>query len=192
MGGRPCIKGGMPCCCGIGGGRRPFMTSCNLCFTSISAWSMAGGAPEMRHVCGPPGKLAGSTAIWQLTPACFLNSLIVAPPGPIMPPTRSAAMGTSRDSAGPVGEACAIPPIAGAPPGGSAMGGGGTMLGGGKPGGGGTTPAIIGAMPGGNPGGGGGAPPNGQPFAASASLMSCSTLSMSPTSVTRPVVSFGA
>lgn len=109
MGGR-IIGGG----CIMGGGFRESMMPCSLFFTICSAWSMAGGAPEIRQVCGPPGALAGSTAIWQPAPACLRSSLIVAPPGPIMPPTMSAGMPTSRDSTGPVGAPKAAPD-AGAP-----------------------------------------------------------------------------
>mmetsp|Transcript_79992 Transcript_79992/g.259259 ORF Transcript_79992/g.259259 Transcript_79992/m.259259 type:complete len:292 (-) Transcript_79992:369-1244(-) len=174
-------------------GMRFFRSSSSLFVIISSACVNMGSGPEIRAIWGPPGEAAGNTEMCTCVPAFALKSLMVEPPGPIRPPTRSAetwsSLGAPGAAVGPPASAWVPAGKAGRAPGGSRpASGGGIMPGGeGPPGGG----MRAKGMPGGWPGGGGTPPPIGQPFIESASLIIASVISMSPTMVKWPVGSFG-
>mmetsp|Transcript_20959 Transcript_20959/g.54914 ORF Transcript_20959/g.54914 Transcript_20959/m.54914 type:complete len:325 (+) Transcript_20959:694-1668(+) len=193
---------------GIFGARMAFRLSI-FWLTISKAASCSGSGPLILATCGPPGVAAGSTEMWTWLPAFVLSSLMVAPPGPMRPPTSSAGTVISRGWPGlglgpvnvavagvPAGNAGSRPcspasgPTSGAPP-----GGGGCIPPPGMPGMPGRPgrPGIPG-MPGmpGSPGAprGGTGMPRGQPLAAKASVIICSVFSTSPTNETLPCWSF--
>lgn len=83
---------------GMGGGRgcRMVRSSSSFVMTKASACCSLSSVPVIRQTCGPPGALAGNTEMWQPVPALVRRSLIVAPPGPMRPPTSSPGITISR------------------------------------------------------------------------------------------------
>mmetsp|Transcript_24713 Transcript_24713/g.53930 ORF Transcript_24713/g.53930 Transcript_24713/m.53930 type:complete len:244 (+) Transcript_24713:321-1052(+) len=133
-------------------------------------------------------------------PAFCRKSLMVAPPGPMRPPTSSAGTAISRGAPGsPPGAGNAgrpggaMPAVAGVPAGRASIAPGMPGGGAGTPGG--RTPGGKGnpGKAGGGPGGGRGIPPIGQPLMARVSVIIFShTSRLSPTIMAWPCVSLGA
>jgi len=75
------------------GRRRPpprcSMRSFTLAEIISSAAFNSSSGPVIRQTCGPPGAFACSTEMFTWLPAFCRMSLMVAPPGPMSPPTRS-------------------------------------------------------------------------------------------------------
>lgn len=102
-------------------GCRFLRNSSNFVVSKDSAAGSNCSGPLIRAICGPPGVAAGKTDMCTCGPAFARRSLIVEPPGPMSPPTKSAGTCTSRGVPGVV--------LMGSPGGAAAPGGPGVPAG---------------------------------------------------------------